>query len=628
MGAKEPWFSAVMARKKKRFKDYFQAEKYYLLKAGKAFGEHYPEASHLGLGPERSDPFVERLLEGFAFLAGRIHARLDDEMTEYTQALLTLLYPHFLRPIPSMCIVEFAPKAHVLQGTMVLDKEKLEIQSKKIPVEEDLVSCRFEARWPVSLQPLSLEGVTFPDDRRVELTFSLENGVDYQKLDLSTLRLYLSNKVKAPTMHVYLTRYVADMRLWADEGRAEPLDFEWPAQQRIRPVGLERRLLPGTRYLPAGFQLLQEYLCCRDQFWFVDVEGLDRFKSFTPKKSFTLEITFKKSYPRDKRFMKDDLRLHCAPVVNLFRHYAHSISREGLASEYPLILEDWDNKAVYDLEWVKGTDKEDTERIYTPFFTFRHAGTHQTERASYYIARRRMGPSGQKRGAEHEESIYLEFGGEDEDIAFPENIEIQARCTDRNIPLDLQGDWIDPDTSNIPKIVAPTPRTRPALMLYPPVERQEDFRWKLISHWALNYLSVARPEALRGLLELYDWEQERQRKGFNKLLRDGIRDVKHKPKEIVSDARWKGGQIVRHAGVVRGTEVTIVVDEENDFYRDEGNLCLFGLVLSTFFSMYATINSFVHLIIKTHPGGNRFEWPPPWEQGDDGLPGQGEKGIV
>ncbi len=53
------------------------------------------------------DPHVERLLEGFAFLAARIHLKLEDDLPEISDALLSVVYPHYLRPIPSMSIVEF-----------------------------------------------------------------------------------------------------------------------------------------------------------------------------------------------------------------------------------------------------------------------------------------------------------------------------------------------------------------------------------------------------------------------------------------------------------------------------------------------------------------------------------------
>src|SRR6476659_8760051 len=76
---------------------------------GAEFAEKYPKiAQRLIIEPDKcEDPHVERLLEGFAFLAARVHLKIDDEFPEITEALLSILYPHFLRPIPAMSVAEF-----------------------------------------------------------------------------------------------------------------------------------------------------------------------------------------------------------------------------------------------------------------------------------------------------------------------------------------------------------------------------------------------------------------------------------------------------------------------------------------------------------------------------------------
>src|SRR6266567_7779513 len=88
---------------------YYERELTYLRKLAVQFSEKYPKiAARLQLEPDKcEDPHVERMLEGFAFLAARVHLKIDDEFPEITEALLNILYPHYLRPIPSMSIVEF-----------------------------------------------------------------------------------------------------------------------------------------------------------------------------------------------------------------------------------------------------------------------------------------------------------------------------------------------------------------------------------------------------------------------------------------------------------------------------------------------------------------------------------------
>jgi type VI secretion system protein ImpG len=146
---------------------------------------------------------------------------------------------------------------------------------------------------------------------------------------------------------------------------------------------------------------------------------------------------------------------------------------------------------------------------------------------------------------------------------------------------------------DVPSITEPRNLTQPTLIQYPPNQRESDFFWKLISHWSFNYRSVADKDALVGLLELYDWTES----GANRRRLRGIRDVRWEPKERIE-----------HGAVLRGTEVTIEIEEGH--FADEGDLCLFGLVMSRFLSMYATINSFVHLVIVTNPSEKRYEWTP------------------
>ena len=94
-----------------RLKEYYEEELRFLRRLGAGFAKQHEEiADGLRLEPNRcDDPHVERLLEGFAFLAARVHRRIDDDFTEISQSLLSLVYPHYLRPLPSMTVVEFQP---------------------------------------------------------------------------------------------------------------------------------------------------------------------------------------------------------------------------------------------------------------------------------------------------------------------------------------------------------------------------------------------------------------------------------------------------------------------------------------------------------------------------------------
>src|SRR6202049_2621593 len=91
---------------------YYDRELTAINRLANEFAEAYPKiAGRLRLSPGGvDDPHVARLLDGVAFLAARVHHRLDDEFPELTDALLGVLYPHYLAPFPSAAIVQFVPQ--------------------------------------------------------------------------------------------------------------------------------------------------------------------------------------------------------------------------------------------------------------------------------------------------------------------------------------------------------------------------------------------------------------------------------------------------------------------------------------------------------------------------------------
>src|SRR6185312_8225978 len=88
---------------------YYNRELAALRSLAGEFAEAHPKiAGRLRLSPDSvDDPHVARLLEGVAFLAARVHHRLDDEFPELTDALLGVLYTHYLAPMPSCAIMQF-----------------------------------------------------------------------------------------------------------------------------------------------------------------------------------------------------------------------------------------------------------------------------------------------------------------------------------------------------------------------------------------------------------------------------------------------------------------------------------------------------------------------------------------
>ena len=596
---------------------YFDEEMMYLREAGELFAETYPEvADKLKQSNVKNwDPYVERLLEGFAFLTGRIHERLDDNLTNYTESLFHLVNPRFLKPLPSTTILQFKPRRSLLPETQALPAGT-EVHSNA--VGEERASCVFRTTTDVRLQPIELDQAAldwrdgdspeWPAEAvsKVRLRFKLDRGVDPTQLQLSPIRLYLNVDEKLQTtlytIYEFLTDHVTDV--WMTTSVAPDKPVKCHGQRFVQPAGFatEESLTPDEKYAFSGFRLLQEYLCFRQKFWFVDVflgaGKSDEQQYELPEGTdwFDVHIFFKESYPsvESKRIKKEHIRLHCAPAVNLFERTAEPIMVEGLTSEYRVLPDLQYRKSVeaYDVQEVSGKEKNSGKKHrYYNFYTFRNANAPGDRR--YFSERRHA------EGVLGRPEILLSLSGADyeplENLPV-ETLTVSLRCTNGVLPHTQKNIRLNQLGPGIPRIVDPSNLTAPSLILYPPQEKRKMFFWNLISHWSLNFRSVASREALVGLLELYDWTSEAQQRANRRRL------------DAIEDVSWKSATRMHGRGVMQGAHVYIRIKE--DLFGDDGELLLFGRVLSEFFASYASINSFVHLTLEKSPSGKQFTWKP------------------
>lgn len=179
-------------------RDYYESELTFLRQVGAEFADKYPKiASRLLLESDRcEDPHVERMLEAFALLAARVHLRIDDDFPQITESLLNILYPHYLRPVPSMTVAQFHtdPESGKLTSALKIPKGTV-LYSK--PVEG--VPCKFRTSYDTTLWPFKLSQAQWmtPDRIRPSLRASeaavlrveLEcfPDVSFEKLDVETL---------------------------------------------------------------------------------------------------------------------------------------------------------------------------------------------------------------------------------------------------------------------------------------------------------------------------------------------------------------------------------------------------------------------------------------------------------
>lgn len=579
---------------------YYEDELRYLYQAGKEFARTHPDiARYLHIDSESKDdrdPYVERLFEGFAFLTGRIRERLDDELPELTESLCSVLWPHYLKPVPSVSIIEFRPRPGLVQQT-TLFPAGTEVCS--VPVGDDATVCRFRTTHEVRLHPLKLTDASLAwrdGASSVTFRFTIEKGTEFNKLQLNPLRLYFhAEDPIASNMHVYFSRYTRSVALSA-AGATVELD----GRTAIRPAGFDPQegLVPYSAYVPPGFRLLHEYLSYRRKFWFVDLYGLDQLAPPAKTMEFQVHCDFDRAFPEEKKFTTENIRLFCAPIVNLFRMNAEPIRLDHLQPEYRVVpdIQHPQGHQVYSVDSIIGTEEGTGKRhYYSPLFSVAGNESKEEDRR-YFGTSTRIGASGTS-------ETFVSLGGYAAiNGSIPlETLSLDITATNGSLPREkLQERTITQPAPDFPNIAAFENLTQPTLDLRPrnlapnAARRQEDnFLWKIVSHLSLNFMTIASLKALRGVLELYDWTGSDP----NRRRIVGLRNVSWKPKEILY-----------RSSVIRGAEVTVEVQDGH--FADEGDLCLFGLVLSEFLAAYATINSFVHLHIVTKPSENHYHWEP------------------
>ena len=579
---------------------YFQREMRYLREGGKAFAQAHPdEARYLNVDAvEDRDPYVERLFEGFALLSGRVHARLDDDLPEVAQRLVGLLYPHFLKPFPSCCTVEMKPRAGLPAAALL--PRGTEVRSA--PVGPERTVCRFQTAEDVWVNPLELADARVEyeagDASRLRLGVQVRRGADWTGLRLERFRLHLhADAAVQQAAHLHLTRHLRRIEVRIDD--RDDLALVLPADA-LRPAGLRREaaLLPPEPAAFSGVRLLQEYLLYRRRFWAVEVEGLEALRQGSPFERFTLDFVFDRAYPEAQRPRAEHVRLHTTAAVNLFAHDAEPIQTAHEREEVVVrpSLQRPGSVFAYDVQEVVGVDAQTgARRRYTPLFGTtappytEGKGDDEAPAASAagtYSVLRRPGLGGQP-------ELHLALDNGDLRAGMPreETISVGLRCHNGALPHEkLREGGLRELSPDAPPVAEPSNLDVPSLVRTPPLG---ETLWALLAHWSFAHGSVATPEALKGLLALYDWagtEADRRR-------RAGIRAVGWRPKEVL------------HRGAVRrGTEVQVDVDDGH--FASDGDLALFGLALSRFLAAYATINAFVHLQITSRPSGRQLAWAP------------------
>jgi type VI secretion system protein ImpG len=602
---------------------YYERELRDIRRLAREFAQHYPqEAGRLGMEAGRStDPHVERMIEAFAYLTARVRLKIDDEFPELTDALLGVLYPHYLAPIPSMMMVQFdVGPGQVDSPTGVAVPRNSPLVTPSI----DGLQCRYQTGYDVTLWSLTVgeaklmappfpRAVAAPLGTRamLRLRFDAIGSQPPAGLDLESLRLHLAGD---PTLTTTLYELIFNhtIQVVMRDPKASPTDpvaVLEPARV-LRPVGLEPddALLPYPPTAFPGYRLLTEFFAYPDRFLFLELGGWPEAKAAGVLKGRQVEVYLFLNRPVSPEWERDvtarTFRLGCTPAVNLFEKVCEPIPLTQKQYDYQVIpdVHHQSGMEVYSIDEVAHADPQTGQvTVYEPFYSYRHGDKNRGQ--AYWYARREV--SRRDRGSE----VYLHLVDLDFDPRLPNvpTLIVKATCLNRDLPAQLRraGEELSlepqfPAPATLRVLRAPTATLRPSL--------RRKAHWQLISHLVLNHLSLADGEegrrALQEYLALYDFsdrEFEPQLALVLQQVRDGVLSVKGR--RVVE---FVGGDT--GGGYARGVEVTIELDEEK--YVGIGPY-LFASILERFIALYASVNSFTKLVYRTKQSGTDVKrWPP------------------
>ena len=612
---------------------HYEAELAFMRDMGTEFATEFPKiAGRLGLGnTEVADPYVERLLEGFAFLTARVQMKMEAEFPAFTQALLHMVYPHYLAPTPSMAVVRFQPDA-ALRGNAdgVLLPPGTELRSQL--GTEDQTNCEFRTAHPVQLLPIEIVEADYvgspaavvalglPDRRggtavkaAIRLRLRTQGDMPFSKLALDSLSFFL-NGAEGARMRLYEQLVANVVQVYA-----RPTQRPLPWQQAlppgcIRPLGFEphEALLPRVPQSFDGYRLLQEYYAMPERFLFVAIDGLDRAAIRNPTAEMEIVILLDRADPAlATSFDTSAMLLFCTPAINLFPRRSDRINLGGREAEYQVVPDrmrplDFE---VFDVRGVEGyaSDGSAPQR-FLPFYAANDL-SRTPDHASFYTLRRqprRLSTRARQRGPRssylgHELFVTLVDAAQAPISRDLRQLGLDLLCTNRDLPLAMPvgkgtTDFtilVSAPVASIRCIVGPTaPR---------PCRSDGEYAWRFLSHLNLNYLSLVDTDelqgaaALRELLRLYVPQNNtvvaRQLEGLLSVTSQTV--IRRIP-----------GSGPMAAG--RGLGLTLTVDEAP--FGGSGAVLLAG-VLERFFAKYVTINGFTETTLRCTDRGIVHRWP-------------------
>ncbi len=566
------------------YSKYYRQELFHLRELAKEFSEVHPAIAPM-LSGQASDPDVERLLEGTAFLSGMLRQKIDDHIPELFHSLTRYIFPQFLRSIPSTTLVHFTPRKGLQEEIVIEGGTELGATS-----EQD-VSATFRTSFNCLVQPLKITEITnsgsISRGQRISVSFD-STGPDFKTWFPAKIPFFLGGTFsRASEIFYLLTRKLKKVVIETSDGQNR---MELPPTV-IEPLAFERKnsLLPYPGNAFSGYRYLQEYFLLPHKFLYFQVKGLESWKSKGGAKSFVMHFEIEPDTIELPGMTLDSFLLSTVPAINLFNHDAEPIQQDHMSEKLRITpaQQNGIRPDIYAVEQVVGYTRGAMEkRDYTPSSLFSTG-----QKRNQFSLHHSVSP------INNSHQLFLQFAyPDDEKELVEETLSVKLTCTNGDIAQTLQpGDICEP-TSSTPELVDFTNLIRPTFPIASPLS--SDLLWKLLSSLSLNLLSIATVESLVELLDLYIFKHDRD-KGR----------VSSNEKRLQSIENFEISQINKlvRGQMFRGQKIRLTA--RSDFFAGKGDFFLFGMVLDVFFSEYCSMNTFTQLDMIDSISGETYSWP-------------------
>ena len=610
-----------------RFLTLFDRELGHLRKMGGEFAKAFPKiAGRLSLDEFRcEDPYVERLLEGFAFLAARSQLKLEAEFPRFTQSILETLYPHYLAPTPSMAMVQFEPEfseAGLADGEMIVQRGTV---LRGLLGRHDQTRCVYRTSHDTTLWPIrlieaeyctrELAALEIPANLEakaaVRIRLQATAGLPFSEIKLDDLTLYLRGTGRE------------EMRLYEQLlGHCKGILVQSPGRPvrwrqvcgGVRRVGFdnEQQMLPYDARSFQGYRLLHEYFAFPERFMFVELAGLAQgLRLCEGQEVDVICLLDRPDTELENVIDASNFVLYCTPAINLFSKRADRIHVSDRVSEFHVVAdrsrpEDFE---VYRVDGVTGFGAQTgQERPFKPFYAANDLDAEGAGGGAYYAVNREVRYLsakdklyGSRTSSYTGSEVFLSLVDAESAPFSPDirQLGVETLCTNRDLPIRMPhgtgGNDFEMDTNAPVTEVRLLRKTDPS-----PSHAHGETAWRVVSHLTLNYLSLLDDAtegaaALRSLLALYGDAGE----AATRRQIEGIRSAGSRPivRRVVRDGR---------IAFARGLEITVTFDETA--FEGTG-VFLLGAVLERFFTKYVSINSFTETVVRTVERGEVMRWP-------------------